>query len=152
MEKITICIPKEMKEYIKKRKVSMSQYCRSALRSYIKYYEYRKKWDSIPERKEAKRKYAKEAWRKKNPPKTLECANPECHIIFTQKKEGRRSLYCNPKHRPSVWKNRRKPFETLECPYCKTVFTQTYRNQKYCSKRCGQKHWYEKRKVKRLNV
>jgi post-segregation antitoxin (ccd killing protein) len=36
MERITVYVPEEMKDYLKKRKVSMSQFCRNAIRNHIK--------------------------------------------------------------------------------------------------------------------
>jgi len=47
MERITVYVPEEMKDYLEKRKVPMSQFCRSALRNYISIIKGSRKWEKV---------------------------------------------------------------------------------------------------------
>lgn len=107
MERITIYVSKEVKEYLKKRKKSsISRYCRSAINSYIYQNEYQKKWNKTPRGRALKAKSARERYRKNHPSKTLECANPECHVIFTQNKSTQK--YCSNRCLKKHWREKQK--------------------------------------------
>lgn len=44
MEKITVYVPEELREILRRRKVSMSQFCRSAIKIHLKYEKSKGKW------------------------------------------------------------------------------------------------------------
>jgi hypothetical protein len=62
MEKVTVYIPEEMKIFLEERKVPMSQFCRSALNSYISLLKGHKRWREL--HSEDLREYDREHYRK----------------------------------------------------------------------------------------
>jgi len=67
MERITVYIPKEMKDELKSRNVSISQFSRNAIRQRLKKKELQKRWrKDNPKYLERARERSKE-WRKKHP-------------------------------------------------------------------------------------
>lgn len=97
MEKITVYVSEEIKKKLKDKKVSMSQFCRSAIKGHLTHYEATNRYKHTPKGRKQHNESQRRGWRKKHPFKTLECANSKCSKVFTQK--NTKQKYCSPKCR-----------------------------------------------------